>query len=272
MNAGTTSMGASTMEFVVCASRFTGKERDAETGLDYFGARYFSAAQGRFTSADKPFADQKVTDPQSWNLYAYTRNSPLRYIDVDGRVRRDADGQIIFTPRGKVDRNFTNGDSRKGQMQPGYIQADNGKRIEAYQQVGGSPAYQCDCHGLTFADGKYWVNNDQVPGLLKGDGYDRVKKGEAGQVGDVAIFKSGGEVVYSTTVTGVDADGKVTEVSGLGGTEPRAHSDSPESIQRSFGDLIKAPVTVEYYRDSNPDRPISEKVDRAKTFKKPEDR
>jgi RHS repeat-associated protein len=31
---------------------FTGKERDAETGLDYFGARYFSGAQGRFTSQD----------------------------------------------------------------------------------------------------------------------------------------------------------------------------------------------------------------------------
>ena len=33
-------------------SRFTGRERDAETGLDYFGARYMSAAQGRFTSPD----------------------------------------------------------------------------------------------------------------------------------------------------------------------------------------------------------------------------
>jgi RHS repeat-associated protein len=37
--------------------QFTGKERDAETGLDYFGARYFSSAQGRFTSPD-PTADR----------------------------------------------------------------------------------------------------------------------------------------------------------------------------------------------------------------------
>ena len=58
----------------------TGKERDAETGLDYFdyfGARYFSAAQRRFTSPDKPFADQDPYDPQSWNLYSYVRNNPL---------------------------------------------------------------------------------------------------------------------------------------------------------------------------------------------------
>jgi RHS repeat-associated protein len=66
------------------AQKFTGKERDAETGLDYFGARYFSGAQGRFTSADKPFADQHGGNPQSWNLYTYVGNNPLAKIDQKG--------------------------------------------------------------------------------------------------------------------------------------------------------------------------------------------
>jgi len=65
---------------------FTGKERDAETGLDYFGARHFSGAQGRFTSPDEAFADQQQPDPQSWNLYAYARNNPLRFIDPNGQA------------------------------------------------------------------------------------------------------------------------------------------------------------------------------------------
>jgi RHS repeat-associated protein len=65
--------------------RFTGKERDGETGLDYFGARYLSGAQGRFTNPDSPFADQRPTDPQSWNLYSYTRNNPLVHVDPTGR-------------------------------------------------------------------------------------------------------------------------------------------------------------------------------------------
>ncbi len=65
--------------------RFTGKERDAESGLDFFGARYFSGAQGRFTSPDAPFADQHTIDPQSWNLYAYVRNNPLKNTDPNGR-------------------------------------------------------------------------------------------------------------------------------------------------------------------------------------------
>jgi RHS repeat-associated protein len=63
--------------------KFTGKERD-ETGLDYFGARYFSGAQGRFTSPDDVLKDSHVADPQSWNKYAYARNNPLRYIDPSG--------------------------------------------------------------------------------------------------------------------------------------------------------------------------------------------
>jgi RHS repeat-associated protein len=70
--------------------KFTGKERDSETGWDYFGARYMSSVQGRFTSADKPFADQDPVDPQSWNLYSYTRNNPLRYIDANGEAVVDA--------------------------------------------------------------------------------------------------------------------------------------------------------------------------------------
>jgi RHS repeat-associated protein len=65
--------------------KFTAKERDAESGLDYFGARYLSSAQGRFTSSDDFAKDSHVGDPQSWNKYAYARNNPLRYVDRNGQ-------------------------------------------------------------------------------------------------------------------------------------------------------------------------------------------
>ena len=70
----------------VLSEKFTGKERDAESGLDYFGARYLSSASGRFTSPDEPLYDQQASDPQSWNLYNYVRNNPLRFTDAFGRV------------------------------------------------------------------------------------------------------------------------------------------------------------------------------------------
>jgi RHS repeat-associated protein len=72
-------------------SRCTGKQRDTESGLDYFGARYYGSALGRFTSADwsatpepVPYAD--LTNPQSLNLYVYVQNNPLKNRDLDGHV------------------------------------------------------------------------------------------------------------------------------------------------------------------------------------------
>jgi RHS repeat-associated protein len=64
--------------------KFTGKERDAESGLDYFGARYYGSNLGRFASADYFLNDTHVSDPQSWNLYTYVRNNPLKFIDPTG--------------------------------------------------------------------------------------------------------------------------------------------------------------------------------------------
>lgn len=60
-----------------------------QTGLDYFGARYFSGAQGRFITPDwsekpQPIPYAELTDPQSLNLYAYVRNNPLKNRDLDG--------------------------------------------------------------------------------------------------------------------------------------------------------------------------------------------
>jgi RHS repeat-associated protein len=53
------------------SQKFTGQERDAESGLDNFQARYLSTPQGRFQSPDSPLVGQDPSHPQSWNLYTY---------------------------------------------------------------------------------------------------------------------------------------------------------------------------------------------------------
>src|SRR5208282_1782614 len=75
--------------------RHAGKERDTESGNDYFFARYYSSALGRFMSPDwsakeddpVPYAD--LDDPQSLNLYSYVRNNPMDRVDADGHIDGD---------------------------------------------------------------------------------------------------------------------------------------------------------------------------------------
>jgi RHS repeat-associated protein len=86
------------MGLPACASRFTGKERDAESGNDYFGARYYSSAMGRFMSPDPlPWLGWQhgssknrekfaafISNPQSLDLYAYVNGNPLSRTDPTG--------------------------------------------------------------------------------------------------------------------------------------------------------------------------------------------
>src|SRR5712692_5673678 len=70
----------------ILSQKFTSKERDAETGLDYFGARYSTGAQGRFNSPDPSMLSTVLANPQSWNRYTFAINNPLRYVDPNGEL------------------------------------------------------------------------------------------------------------------------------------------------------------------------------------------
>ncbi len=71
--------------------KFTGYERDNETGLDFAQARYYASAQGRFTSSDPLMASAATVNPKTWNRYAYALNNPLRFTDPTGlRACEDA--------------------------------------------------------------------------------------------------------------------------------------------------------------------------------------
>jgi len=77
------------LQHLVFVHKFTGKERDSESGLDEFGARYYASTMGRFMTPDwaaKPIAVPYAVfgNPQSLNLYAYVGNNPLLHFDPDG--------------------------------------------------------------------------------------------------------------------------------------------------------------------------------------------
>jgi len=64
--------------------KFTGKERDPESNLDNFDARYMASSQGRFMSPDPDNAGVDESDPQTWNGYSYVQNNPLNLTDPLG--------------------------------------------------------------------------------------------------------------------------------------------------------------------------------------------
>ena len=84
--------------------KFTGKERDPETGNDYFGARFYSSSFGRFLSPDwsatvEPVPYAKLGNPQSLNLYLYVRDNPESVFDPDGHLQHKAAGhQLVMQP------------------------------------------------------------------------------------------------------------------------------------------------------------------------------
>jgi RHS repeat-associated protein len=92
-------------EFTTNHYKFTGKERDAESNLDNFGARYNGSTLGRFMSSDwsalpvpVPYADNR--DPQSLNLYSYVRNNPTSITDEDGHCFTCIPGESGGAPDG----------------------------------------------------------------------------------------------------------------------------------------------------------------------------
>ncbi|MBC7360809.1 MAG: hypothetical protein H5U06_00755 [Candidatus Aminicenantes bacterium] len=74
------------------ALKFSGKERDEESGLDYFGARYYANFHYRWLSPDPMInREDALRTPQLWNLYSFCRNNPVTYWDPTGNV------EVLFT-------------------------------------------------------------------------------------------------------------------------------------------------------------------------------
>lgn len=77
--------------------KFTGKERDTESGLDYFTARFYASSNARFTGTDPALNNTASQDPQNLSLYSYVRNRPLNSLEPDGKSVVHLGGDVFAT-------------------------------------------------------------------------------------------------------------------------------------------------------------------------------
>ncbi len=113
--------------------RFTGQEEDPETGLYYYGARYYNPALGRFISPDSVVA--RPENPQNLDRYSYVRNNPVKLVDPSGYYDTDV-----------------NGDPDPNGAQPGESGLSVSDADPNSPSPGPSPTAQEDINTMTWTD------------------------------------------------------------------------------------------------------------------------
>lgn len=231
---------------------------------DFMHARYYSPNLGRFVSVD-PIGG-KVGSSQSWNRYSYVRNSPLGLTDIDGRLERDINGNLVFRSGPVQNMYFEKEGGLRYSVEVGALRTNKGRSVQAVSAIptregsrageirnpvnGAVVGYKPDatnpaatnCHGTTFAEGKFSIDPSQVDTILADDGWQKQEGGSAA-IGDILIYRdSAGTPAHSVTVTGVSESGQVTSVSGLNGPETEVNETTAEEAWDTTSH------TVERYR------------------------
>jgi RHS repeat-associated protein len=120
--------------------RFTGQQRDEETGLDYFGARYYVSTQGRFSSVDPVMLTAaRLYDPQRINLYSYCRNNPLVFIDPTGRDLILGNKTAETRVRANIDANLRENERKNIEIQGNKVRLIDPSAIDVSKA---SPGYK----------------------------------------------------------------------------------------------------------------------------------
>ncbi|HUZ95953.1 MAG TPA: RHS repeat-associated core domain-containing protein [Edaphobacter sp.] len=183
--------------------RSTGKERDTESGNDYFGARYYASSMGRFLSPDwsakvEPVPYAKLDDPQSLNLYSYTRNNPMTRNDFDGHTPEDRVKKALELSKEDISYKFGGGHAKNADPKSGLDCSGMTNTV-----------FKSDPDNkLTFADSKGNFTAASEKSTLQEKGEFSSKLTDA-RPGDAIFFAKGKSVDHTGVVTSIDSKGRI---------------------------------------------------------------
>lgn len=260
---------------------FGGKEKQEKefsdgSGLEWldFGARMYDPQIGRWHTID-PMAKLYFT----FSGYQYCLDNPLKYYDSDGRIIRDSyTKKIVFIPTGIE--SMTHGSENKevGTVaKVGFIYTNKNRAIKVYQNYDPdkNDGYNTNCHGTTFLDGEYWLNDPADVKAILDDEYKLVDftKNVTIEKNDVVIYSEKDaetgffNIVHSMTVKSKD-NSKFSDiiVYGQGGMEKK---NSKKKISEAWKPLKEgAEVKIEIYRKDGKDKELTqEEIDERKKTK-----
>jgi len=203
---------------------------------------YQAEITSRFISVD-PLCEEHY----NWSPYAYALNNPIRYIDPDGRLERDPNGNIKFYSSGETVSRETvkhNGFSLTPNYSTGYVVTDKGNKVVAEQltsvtvvsadgkrtntfsaaELGkiGDFDFTSNCHGLAMADGQFFVND---PGTILADEYTKVGQEKGANMDNV------GNTKHDVVTVGVDALGTTNHSAKSDGKGTYTHKDNNTKVR-----------------------------------------
>ena len=213
------------------AMKFSGKERDTESNLDYFGARYYGNYYYRWLSPDPVInKDAALTNPQLWNLYAFCHNSPVTYWDLDGR--KEGSLRNIWT---RIKINYIALSYDQSTMWARDVRKDNfasdswkcNKFVFDVAKEAGARAEVAIGQKSRAPLASEWADrNVDIPG------WRVLEAGETAMAGDVFAYKNSGES-GTTGHTGFMIVGQDGELINLSAHEETVHHDPNQFLNRS---------------------------------------
>jgi RHS repeat-associated protein len=146
--------------------KFTGYERDAESGLDYAQARYFASKHGRFTSVDPLTASANMKNPQTFNRYTYAMNSPYKFVDPLG-LKPTQDCNLSGCPANTSQGTEFSVDENPFTVEPKIVYIDDGglnPPEESNAEYSGDDVFTVDkWHWLAWRDWTRVTEKEIVP-------------------------------------------------------------------------------------------------------------
>ena len=213
--------------------KFTGYQKDQETGLDFAEARMYQNLQGRFTAVDPLLASGKSADPQTFNRYVYVLNNPLIHVDPTGLQTGIAKGKVyINEAKGQVG-------IFEGRVRKGFVPLE--RNIETTTKVNGV------LHHMSITPGG-WTTGGRVdgkkfeaaPAVAQPVGDERVKMlagaiATTAEQGVIGMLKGAGNFAINTANSLTNPLGPIGAAAGVPNPAAIPNISYDNDAQASYG-------------------------------------